>query len=188
MKQIFLLLAVTAFLSAQSQPLLKTKISPSIQPLLNEVVQDYFQNFANLKGDTISQTGGLITFESKLKLPVSLHCTINKYSSPNTYSWEALMNETEDFDSAVLLYKKYFMQLNKSRVSPNGFDKFLLVGNYDTPDEGRTFASSYLKLDAPKPWNHFTVDLAMQYLFPNWQIKIMVYEKIPDEDVRPSGY
>lgn len=189
MKQIFMLLAVTAFLSAQSQPVLKQKTTPSIQPFLNEVVQDFFQNFNNLKGDTISKDGSLVTFESKLKFPGAIECTINKYATPNTYSWQALMAETEDFNVAAELYNKYFKQLNKSKLAPNGFEKFSLIGNYDVPDDGRGFASTYLRLDAPKkPWDHFIVDLGMQYLFPNWQVKIMVYEKVPDDEIRPGDY
>lgn len=189
MKQFFLLLAVAAFSHLHAQPILKNKTNPSIQPLLNEVVQDYFQNFENIKGDTLSRTGSTITFVSKIKLPGSLHCTINKYGTPNSYSWESLMFESEDFEAAATAYKNYYKQLNKSKFAPNGYEKFVLSGAYDAPDESRGFSSSRLKLEEQKSrFNKFTIDIGMQYLFPNWQVKVMVYEKVPDDEVRPGDF
>jgi hypothetical protein len=63
-----------------------------------------------------------------------------------------------------------------------------LTGPYDVPDEDRSFASSILELDSKKhDLQLFKVEVALNYSFPQWTVKIMVYEKIADENMRPSA-
>ena len=65
---------------------------------------------------------------------------------------------------------------------------YKLIGEYDTPDEGRTFASSVLKLDDPGVHvKSFKIEIGLNYSFPDWTIAISVYEKLANEDLRPSN-
>ncbi len=187
MKTIMLSAAILFSCGGWSQPILKTKNTSSILPALNAIVQDYFKHFENTIGDSISAYEGAVNYESRVKIPGAISCIVSKYALPGTYSWEAVMCEEEDFETAARKYHQYFKELNNSKIAPNGFEKFELRGTIDTPDESRGFASTLMKLEAPeKPWDHFIIDLAMQYLFPNWIVKISIYEKMPDEDMRPG--
>lgn len=187
MKTILLSAAIFISYGTLSQPNLKTKTTLSIQPALNEVVQDYFKNFEIALGDIISGSNGTVSYESRIRIPGAMSCIVTRYSLPGTYSWEAVMCEEEDFEAAAKKYGQYFKELNNSKFTPNGYEKFALKGNYDAPDESRSFASTIMKLEATrKSWDHFIVDLCMLYQFPNWEVKISVYEKVPDEDMRPG--
>jgi hypothetical protein len=55
------------------------------------------------------------------------------------------------------------------------------------PDENRAFASSILELNGT---NHdlqlFKVEVALTYTMPEWFVKLMIYEKVADKDIRPT--
>ncbi|HJY21764.1 MAG TPA: hypothetical protein VJ279_02695, partial [Hanamia sp.] len=164
------------------------KSSPSVKPDVEKVARDYYQNFNNIKGDTLMQTAGTIEFESKIIPAGSLEATITKYSDPNSYSWQAIMFQTEDFKEAVSKYKQYYRQLNGANLTFYDRTSSKLTGPYDVPDEDRSFASSILELDSKKhDLQLFKVEVALNYSFPQWTVKIMVYEKIADENMRPTG-
>ncbi|MBN9349577.1 MAG: hypothetical protein J0H55_02745 [Chitinophagaceae bacterium] len=159
----------------------------SIQPALNEVIQDYFNHFQNSKGVVESDISGIVSYESKIKLPGALSCTIVKYDSPDAYSWTAVMFEDEDFQTAVKKYNEYYREINNHNFQPFGFEKYLLAGKLDNAEESRSFASTLLRLNGTqKEMEHFFVDLGMQYEFPKWVVKISVYEKMPDDEMRPG--
>ena len=177
----------TLSLSAQIK-LAALKPSPSVKPDIEKVARDYFQDFNNIKGDTLLQTAGTIEFESKIIPAGSLEATITKYSDPNSYSWQAVMLQTEDFKEAVSKYKQYYRQLNGANLTFYDRTSSKLTGPYDAPDEDRDFASSILELDSKKhDLQLFKVEVALNYSFPQWTVKIMVYEKIADENMRPTG-
>ena len=187
MKTLLLGVAMLICYNISSQPKFKGNKEASILPALNTVVQDYFKNFEDAKGDLISESTGTVTFESHTRIPGALSCIISKYALPATYSWEAVMYDAEDFENAAKRYQQLFKELNNSKFAPNGFEKFTLKGSFDVPDESRGFAASTMKLEAPrKPWDNFTIELGIEYQFPNWIVKISMFEKVPDEDIRPG--
>ena len=189
MKLLLIVVSIFTTLSLSAQiklPALKS--SPSVKPDVEKVARDYYQNFNNIKGDTLMQTAGTIEFKSKIIPAGSLESTITKYSDPNSYSWQATMFQTEEFKEAVSKYKQYYRQLNGANFSFYDKTSYKLTGHYDVPDEDRSFASSVLELDTKKnELQLFKVEVALNYSFPQWTVKIMVYEKIADENMRPSA-
>ena len=189
MKLLLIVVSIFTTLSLSAQiklPALKS--SPSVKPDVEKVARDYYQNFNNIKGDTLMQTAGTIEFQSKIIPAGSLESTITKYSDPNSYSWQAIMFQTEDFKEAVSKYKQYYRQLNGANLTFYDRTSSKLTGPYDVPDEDRSFASSILELDSKKhDLQLFKVEVALNYSFPQWTVKIMVYEKIADENMRPSA-
>ena len=97
------------------------------------------------------------------------------------------MLQTEDFKEAVSKYKQYSRQLNGANIAFYDKTSYKLTGTYATPDEARSFASSILELEGK---NHdlqlFKVEVALNFSFPQWSVKILVYEKIADENMRPT--
>lgn len=187
MKQFMLLAMMMTSLTVFSQTSPALKKNTSFVTALNEIVQEYYKNFESSKGEMINESVGVTSFESKVTLPGALSSIITKYTPPESYSWEARMDETDEYEVAAQKYNQYYRQLSSTKLSPGGFEKIRLIGYYDAPDEGRSFASSQLKLESTKDGrDNFFINLSMQYEFPIWSIIISMYEKVPDSEIRPG--
>lgn len=188
MKQLLtLLFGISSFtLFAQSKVQL-SKVTPSVKIIIEKVARDYYQNFNNIKGDTINVSGGSIEFTSKVAPAGSLETSITRYVGPDSYSWQTTMYKTEEYEAAVAKYKEYYRQINGATLTFYDKTSYKLSGYYDTPNESRSFASSILELNST---NHdlqlFKVEIALNYSMPNWIVKILVYEKVADGDIRPT--
>lgn len=188
MKKLLTAVCVLTATSIFAQPKLSVfKNSPSIKADIEKVASDYFENFNNLKGEIIMETGSTIQFQSNVIPSGALDATITKYKSPNSYSWQSTLFKTEDFKEAVAKYKQYFRQLDGATFAFYDKGRFKLSGTYDAPDEGRSFASTTLELQDPgNNLKLFKVEIGLNFAFPEWIVKILVYEKIADEDIRPT--
>ena len=171
-----------------AQPnLQRVKSAPSLKPVIEKVARDYYQNFNNIKGDTVSQTESTIEFKSKIIPEGAIDASITKYINPYSYSWQTTMFQSEDYLAAVGKYKEYYNQLNGCTLTFYDKSSYKLEGNYDTPDENRAFASSILQLDNTNPdLRLFKVEVALTYSIPDWTVRIMVYEKVADDEIRPT--
>lgn len=106
----FILAALNIF--AQNK-ISKIKLSPALTSEIEKVARDYYVHFDNIKGEKISESKNIIEYASKISPPGAIESTIMQIKSlRNSYSWQALMLETEDFDQAVTSYKKIYRQLN----------------------------------------------------------------------------
>jgi hypothetical protein len=188
MKQLFTCVLISFSFAVNAQPKFSLhKSSPSIKPVIEKVARDYYQNFNNIKGDTINETVSTIQFKSRVAPPGALSTSITKYVDPYSYTWQSTMFESEDYEAAVAKYKEYFRQLNGCTLTFYDKSAYKLSGNYDAPDEARAFASSILQLEGN---NHdlelFKVEVALNYSLPTWNVKILIYEKLADNKVRPT--
>ena len=94
---------------------------------------------------------------------------------------------TDDYDKAVALYKQIYHQLNGANFVMNDGKTCKIKGLYDAPDEDRSFASSILEPDAKEKYlQRLKIEIALNYNMPEWSVKIFVYEKESDEDIRPT--
>lgn len=187
MKTIFLLLFSILTIRTVAQPSKTAKVNNSIQPTLNQVMEAYFNHFQSSLGDKKSDSPGSAIYDSKVKLSGALSCTVVKYDIPGTYSWTAVMAEDEDFQVADKKYKQYFEEINKQNFTPLGYAKYMLTGKMDAPNESRNFASSLLQFNSEeRQLRDFYVNLEIQYEFPSWVVKISIYNKIPDKEIRPG--
>jgi hypothetical protein len=189
MKKIYLLLLIFTAqeLSAQSK-LRVFKTAPSIKPDIERVVNDYYGRFLHFLGENIDEKLNTIEYKSKLLPQGALQSTITQLKNQrNVYSWQAVMLSTEDFEKAVEKYKELYRQLNGSSITVYGERQYKLKGDYDTPDESRSFASSILEPDVKEKYlRRLKVEVAINYFLPDWKVKILVYEKEADEDIRPT--
>lgn len=188
MKKIIFTLLILESISVAAQPRLSLKkTSNTLKPIVEQVARDYYQNFDNIKGDTLNETQSTIEFTSRVSPADAISTSITKYVNPYSYTWEATMFQTEDYEEAVKKYKEYYKQLNDCKLTFYDKTSYKLVGKYDTPDEDRAFASSILQLDAV---NHdlelFKVEIGLTYSLPDWTVKIMIYEKVADDKIRPT--
>ncbi|MGN6249972.1 MAG: hypothetical protein ACTHNG_16585 [Ginsengibacter sp.] len=187
-KLILMALAFWAF-SASAQPLFSLKKTPNtLKPVVEKVAADYSQNFDNIKGDTISVSDNMIVFTSKAAPSDALSTSITKYTDPYSYTWQATMFQSEDYEEASEKYKEYYKQLNGSTITFFDKTKYKLNGPFDTPDEGRAFASSILQLNpSNRNLQFFKVEVSMDYSLPQWTVKVLIYEKMSDDQIRPTN-
>ena len=188
MRRFLLLLFMASPFAVFAQPKLKlTKSTPSVKFVVEQVARDFYQNFNNLKGDTLNITGSAVEFTSKVVPVGALSTSITKYVDPNSYSWQSTLFKSEEYEAAVEKYKEYYRQINGATVTFYDKTSYKLSGYYDVPDENRAFASSILELNGT---NHdlqlFKVEVALTYTMPEWFVKLMIYEKVADKDIRPT--
>ncbi len=189
MKKSFLsfLLFVIAFLNQATSQSLKVKPVSSIRTQVQQLIHTYFQHFDGVKGDTLSESNGSIIYSSKILPPGATESSITQYKPGNSYSWQATLLRTEDFDKAVELYKKYFQQLNGMTIVMDDKSTTKLGGQFDLPEESRSFASSILELQkVNKGLRLLKVEIVMNYSLPEWTVKLLIYEKQDDRDMRPT--
>ena len=186
-KMIFTILIFPA-MAVTAQTRIYFKKSPNtLKPVVEKVARDYYQNFNNIKGDTVNETESTIEFTSKVAPVDAISTSITKYIDPYSYTWQATMFQSEDYEAAVEKYKEYYKQLNNCTLTFYDKTSYKLVGDYDTPDESRAFASSILQLDAVnRDLELFKVEVALNYSLPDWTVKVMVYEKVADDKIRPT--
>jgi len=189
MKQLFAVVFILSAMPIFAQPKLSVfKSSASIRADIEKVASDYFEDFNNIKGDTIIESVSTIQFNSKVIPTGALDATVTKYKTLKSYSWQSTMFKTEEFKEAVAKYKQYFRQLEGATVTFNNKNSYKISGNYDAPDEVRSFASSTLEVKSYDPnLKLFKVEIGLNFAYPEWIVRIMVYEKPADEDIRPSA-
>lgn len=188
MKKLFLIPFVFPALAASAQPKISLKKTPNnLKPVIEKVAGDYYQNFNNIKGDTLNETESTIEFTSKVAPAEALSTSITKYKDPYSYTWQATMFQSEDYESAVEKYKQYYKQLNGCTLTFYDKTSYKLNGPYDTPDEARAFASTILQLDGGNPdLQLFKVEISLTYSLPDWTVKVLIYEKVADDKIRPT--
>ena len=164
------------------------KLVPSITTDIEKVARDYNDHFENIRGEQISETENIVEYASKINPLEALESSIIQIKSlENSYSWQTVMLYTENFNEAAAKYKQLYRQLTGGKFSMKNGKSYKLSGLYDTPEQSRTFASTLLSLGTEETQlKDFKVELALNYSIPEWIVKIYVYEKEDDEDMRPT--
>jgi hypothetical protein len=189
MKKLSLLIFIFSTLHITAQNKLPVfKLTPAVTPDIIKVVRDYYDHFFNIKGEKISETESTTEYKSKILPQGALESTIMQIKSlHNVYSWQAVMMNTDDHDKAVAKYKQIYRQLNGANFVVNDGKAFKMQGLYDTPDDDRAFASSILEPDVKEKYlQRLKIEVALNYNMPGWTVKILIYEKVSDEDIRPA--
>jgi hypothetical protein len=102
MKKSLLALFVFTTFGASAQTRISFKKTPNtLKPIVEKVARDYYQNFNNIKGDTLTETESTIEFESKVAPADAIATSITKYVDPYSYTWQATMFQSEDYEAAV---------------------------------------------------------------------------------------
>ena len=168
--------------------MLALKVNNKIKPDIEKVAKDYYSHFDGIKGEKISESINTIEYESKVIPQDATESIIVQIKGlQNVYSWQATMLQTEEYEKAVEKYKQIYNQLNGANFLMDDHTSWKFKGIYDAPDYSRAFASSVLQPDvADKVLQRLKVEVALSYNMPEWTVKILVYEKEADEDIRPT--
>lgn len=174
---------------AQHSDSLQNKV-PSIKPAVEEIVKDYFLGFSNVRGAQVFENTVRTDFACMVSVPGAITQKISRYKTPGTYSWQALLMQTEVFQDAADYYQKIYRQLSTGKIAISKVTQYDVSGWYDAPNESKGFSATHLELlGATEGPGKMYIAIEMGYQFPKWNVNVSVYEKIPDADIRPrSGY
>lgn len=189
MKRLFTLIFIFSgfhLLAQKKHVLLKTP--NTIKTDIEKVASDYYDHFHNIIGEKISETESTVEYKSKVIPEGSLESSITQIKSlHNVYSWQATMFNTDDYEKAVEKYKQLYRQLNGTNFKMEEKRSWKFEGLYDAPDDARSFASTILEPEVnDKVFQRLKIEIALNYNMPQWTVKILVYEKENDADIRPT--
>ena len=187
LKYLTLLFLLSPTLRLTAQKRIPSPNSSSVKPDIEKVVSDYYDHFHNIKGEKIDETRSTIEYSSKVLPPGAIESSITEIKSlHNVFSWQATMMDTDDYQAAVEEYKKLYRQLNEVNIKMYDKSSWKFSGTYDIPDEDRAFASTILEPGVEdKVLRRLKIEIALNYSIPDWTVKLIVYEKVSDEDIRP---
>jgi len=187
-KTITLVLIISALngLAQSKIPLLK--FSNTIKPDIEKVASDYYNHFNNIKGEQTDETQNTIEYQSKILSKGAVESSITQIKGlQNVYSWQAVMLNTDDFEKAVEKYRQIYQQLDGASFTMHDRKAWKFTGSYDAPDNARSFVSSILEPDLEdKVLQRLKIEVALNYNMSEWTVKILVYEKENDADIRPT--
>jgi hypothetical protein len=174
-------------ITAQSK-LPALKLTLTIAPDIVKVARDYYDHFFHIKGEEILETESTIEYKSKILPQGAVESTITQIKSlQNVYSWQAIMMNTDDREKAIAKYKQIFRQLDGANFTMSDGKTCKIKGLYDAPDDDRSFASSILEPNVTEKYlRRLKIEVGLNYNMPGWSVKILVYEKESDEDIRPT--
>jgi len=179
-------ITIAAFLSITTAAQLKLPVLNGIGPDIKKVIQDYPNQFSNIKGEVITQNPQSTDYACNLKVNGAEEVSITQYSANKKYpiaSWQAVMLTTDDFEDAKKKFKSLFNQLNN--LSSNETVSFHLKGKYETPVEEKKFTSVIFTADnGSTTLKKLRVELSMQYELLEWKLKVLLYEKEREDNER----
>ena len=181
-----LLLAALLFMHLAVKAQLKIPVPGPIRSEIQKVVEDYPSGFSDSRTHVVAENPQTIEYATSWKPKGAEEASVVKYSSGRReiYTWQATMLSTESFDEAVKKYKSIYSQLKGLSVK-YVVDMYTLEGKYTAPDETRKFTvSTFSVTDAPQQLKKLKVEVTMQYEFPEWKVKLLVYDKEREDDER----
>jgi hypothetical protein len=178
-------ISVSLSLFAFSQ--LKLPFGNGIANDVKTVINDYPNQFNNLRGDLIVQNAQSTDYECNFKVESAEKAIITNYTanSKKISSWTALVLTTDDFETARKKFKALFQQLNNITVKMTNTNAFYLKGKYENPvEEKKFFSSMFAFSNATEEMKKLKVEIVMEYELLEWKVKVLVYEKEREDDER----
>lgn len=165
---------------------LKIPVPSAIRSEVQKVVEDYPSGFSNARTHVVAENPQTIEYATRWKPTGAEEASVVQYSSGRKaiYTWQATMLSTESFEEAVKKYKWLCSQIKGMNVK-YVVDMYTLEGKYIAPEETKKFTvSTFSVADAPQQLKKLKVEVAMQYEFPEWKVKMLVYDKEREDDER----
>jgi hypothetical protein len=152
---------------------------------LERVIQDYPNQFKNIKGDLLTSNQREVEYKSVVTIPGSESSVVTQYTGADKHivSWQAILYSSTDFDKAENKFKSLFGEIKNTIVRLEGERPVILNGKYETPEEGRnTTTVAFDILPSTGPTRQLKVDLALQKLNRRWVVVLSVYDKDRKEE------
>src|SRR5690349_17876822 len=176
MKTVILaLLMVTSLVETRSQSV----FSNGTNSALEKVIQDYPNKFGNIKGALISENLQAASYESNVKIPGSLSCTISQtnFTNKKLFSWRAELYVASTFSEASDKYAELYKQIKNMIIKVQGAKPYILNGQYEAPSPDKNFQSVILNLlPASGELQNVKVEISLESQAGKWKIHLTIYD------------
>jgi hypothetical protein len=153
---------------------------------LSKVISEFPRHFSEIKGSVTNENPQTVEYSSTLKFEGAEDNVITEYKGVKSiYSWQATLLTSEDFEEASKKYKWLCNQLKVMTISIDGHYSYSLDGKIDPAVESKAFSSSiFTLLPAASYLPRLRIEAGMQFEFPEWKVKLLVYEKERNDEER----
>jgi hypothetical protein len=186
-KNISLILLFTLiFFVSKAQ--LKSPLS-SIKPQLSEVINDFPYNYKNIKGQVLNEGEPNTSYTSKVAIKDAIETKITSYTNQKykSWVWESVLFQTEDSKELQRRYKTYYNDISGKALFKQGIPSLVSVTTYSAPTEELRFWSNQFRMESDAVmYKNLVVDLVAEYVNFQWTVYLRVYDKVKDEEVRPT--
>jgi hypothetical protein len=176
MKNIGLFFLLFISLHSNSQGVFTNNTNAAIE----RVIQDYPNQFRNIKGQPVLENSQFTNYESSVRIPGALSCLVTKYnfSRKEAMCWKADLLETSGFQDAKTKYKELYNQIRNSIVRIEGEKPYILNGQYESPVEGKRFHSvTFNMLPSMGEMQKLKVELSLTQQAGVWKIGLIIYDQ-----------
>lgn len=164
-------------ISAKAQLKIPLKNNNDISPVLEKVICDYPNDFANIKGALIEEQPSVINYACVLNIKGMPPGIISQYGyeAEHAFSWKNTLLETDNFNDAKTKFRLYYNHIKKTVAAIEKLE-IKLDADYVEPDEFKSFNTIRFKLETMQDLvKDVTVELNMQYEMDHWTITMGVF-------------
>lgn len=161
----------------------------SIKPQLSEVINDFPYNYKNIRGEALSNDEANTNYASKVEIKDAIETKITSYTHQKYLSWvwESVLFQTEDLKELQRRYKAYYNDITGKALFKSGIPSLVPTAPYNAPTEQLRFWSNQFRMDTDAVmYRNLVVDLVAEYINFQWTVYLRVYDKVKDEEVRPT--
>lgn len=177
MRNVTLSVFVFCCVGAKAQLKLPLKNTNEISPVLEKVIVDYPNDFANIKGDLLEEQPSMVNYACLLNIKGMEPGIITQYGyeKEHSFSWKNVLLTTTNFDEAKNKYRQFYNNIKKTVTSIEHLE-IKLVADYIEPNELKTFNTIRFKMETMQELvKDVTVELNMQYEMDQWKITVSVF-------------
>jgi hypothetical protein len=171
---VFIILLIGAGTSAQGV------FNNQTNGALEKVIQDYPNQFKNIKGDLLVSGQHSAEYKSNITIPGAVSTTVTQYSvaDKKIVSWQATVYTTNEFDDARDKFKELYSQIKNTIIKLEGEKPVILNGQYETPVEEKKHTTVLFDLlPSTGATQKLKIDLMLEKINRQWKIVLSVYDK-----------
>ena len=172
---VFAFILVASYAQAPAQGVFANQTNGALE----RVIQDYPNQFRNIKGDLLASNSREVEYKSVVTIPGSESSVVTQYTGADRHivSWQTILYSSADFDKAEKKFKGLFDEIKNTIVRLEGERPVILNGKYETPEENRNTTVAFDILPATGSTRQLKVDLALQKTDRRWVVVLSVYDK-----------
>ncbi|MBS1566144.1 MAG: hypothetical protein JST39_17300 [Bacteroidetes bacterium] len=145
---------------------------------LEKVIQDYPNQFKNIKGDLLASSPKESEYKSNVVIPGAESSTVITCAERHLVSWQTVLYSNADFDKVETKFKELYGQIKNTIVRIEGERPVILNGKYETPEEGRAHTTvAFDILPVTGTTRQLKVDLTIRKRRNgHWMVLLSVYD------------
>ena len=178
-----LVIGIACTIHAHAQGVFTNDVNSALQ----KVIQDYPNQFVNLKGAQLAGNLQAVQYHSTVVVPGSVKCVLTKSGRKDNYSWKCIMLESEKFHDGKEKFNELYSQIKNTIVKMQGEKPFILNGKYEAPSDDRKFTSIVFQLlPSSGPMEKLKVELTLHHTINDWKVTLAVYDDERKNDELPD--